>query len=165
MTPVRDGMQVLSQHAWPSVDHDVLRIIESFDRFLPIGFYYKTLYKPRLLWEIAEPVIRNLAGMGRVRDRETGIVNTSIATNMLMCWCRGWPGRDRGGETAANAGASVLLVDKESRVGGHLRYESRSYRYEETERPGYEVARLLESAVVTTSKDLGAIGSDGVRRL
>ena len=49
-----------------SLDHDVFRIIERFERLLPIGFYYKTLYKPRLLWKIAEPIIRRLAGLGRV---------------------------------------------------------------------------------------------------
>ncbi len=153
LTPVRDGMQVLSQHAWPSVDHDVLRIIESFDRFLPIGFYYKTLYKPRLLWEIAEPVIRNLAGMGRVRNRETGHTEYKYRYEYVdVLVVGGGPAGIEAALTAANAGASVLLVDKESRVGGHLRYESRSYRYEETERPGYEVARLLESAVVTHPK-------------
>ena len=162
LTPVRDGMQVLSQHAWPSVDHDVLRIIESFDRFLPIGFYYKTLYKPRLLWEIAEPVIRNLAGMGRVRNRETGHTEYKYRYEYVdMLVVGGGAGRIEAALTAANAGASVLLVDKESRVGGHLRYESRSYRYEETERPGYEVARLLESAVVTHPK-ISVLFSDGV---
>src|SRR5215813_3416336 len=44
---VREGMQAKSQHAWPSLDWDIFRIIERFDRFLPIGFYYKTLHKPR----------------------------------------------------------------------------------------------------------------------
>ena len=65
--PVRAGVQVFSQHAWPSLDHDFLHIIELFSWLLPIGFYYKTLYKPKLLWKLAEPIIRRLAGLGVVR--------------------------------------------------------------------------------------------------
>ena len=67
--PVHEGLSARSQNAWPSVDHDILRVIERFDRMLPIGFYYKTLYKPRLLWRVAEPIIRRLAGLGRVSKK------------------------------------------------------------------------------------------------
>jgi sarcosine oxidase subunit alpha len=147
-TPVREGMLALSQHAWPSVDHDVLRVIEAFDRFLPIGFYYKTLYKPRLLWEIAEPMIRRLAGMGRVRDRELGHTEYEHRYEFVdVLVVGGGPAGIEAALAAAAASASVSLVDSEPRVGGHLRYEARAYRYQESERPGYEVANLLEAAV------------------
>jgi len=146
-TSVRDGMQVLSQHAWPSVDHDVLRVIESFDRFLPIGFYYKTLYKPRLLWEIAEPMIRRLAGMGRVREGELGHSEYEYQYEFVdVLIVGGGPAGVEAALTAAASGASVLLVDNEPRLGGHLRYESRAYRYQDSEQSGYEVANLLEAA-------------------
>src|SRR2546428_11201904 len=36
--PVCDGLRVRSQHAWPSVDRDMFRFIEGFERLLPIGF-------------------------------------------------------------------------------------------------------------------------------
>jgi sarcosine oxidase subunit alpha len=147
-TQIRDGMRVMSQHAWPSVDHDMLRIIEAFDRFLPIGFYYKALYKPRLLWKLAEPVIRSLAGMGRVSEGDHSHIEFQHQYEYVDVLVVGaGPAGIQAGLTAAEAGASVLLVDNESRVGGHLRFESRPYRYQETERPGYEVANLLEAAL------------------
>jgi len=147
-TPVQEGMRVLSQHAWPSVDHDVLRIIEAFDHFLPIGFYYKTLYKPRLLWEVAEPIIRRLAGMGRVREGEQDHVEFEYQYEFVdVLVVGGGPAGIQAALTAADDGASVLLIDNEPQLGGHLRFESRQYRYQDSNRPGYEIADLLEAAV------------------
>jgi sarcosine oxidase, subunit alpha len=147
-TAVQDGMHVLSQHAWPSVDHDALRIIESFDRFLPIGFYYKALYKPRLLWEVAEPIIRRLAGMGRVRDGERGRIEYEYQYEFVdVLVIGGGPAGMKAALTAAEAGNSVLLVDNETRLGGHLLYEARTHSYQSIDRPGYEIADLLESAL------------------
>src|SRR5271167_1975447 len=64
--PARQGQVVRSQNAWPSLDFDVLRIFDTLDRFLPVGFYYKRFHKPRWLWPIFEQVIRHLAGLGRI---------------------------------------------------------------------------------------------------
>ena len=33
---------------------------------MPVGFYYKSLFKPRLAWKIAEPLMRRLAGLGQL---------------------------------------------------------------------------------------------------
>ncbi|MFQ5998944.1 MAG: hypothetical protein ACE5KO_06515, partial [Candidatus Bathyarchaeia archaeon] len=59
-------MKIKHQNAWPSLDHDFFSLIEKFSRFLPVGFYYKTLIRPRLSWHIAEPIIRRIAGLGKV---------------------------------------------------------------------------------------------------
>jgi sarcosine oxidase subunit alpha len=52
LTPVRDGMSVRRQNAWPSVDHDLLSIFNLFAFALPAGFYYKTFHRPRFLWPL-----------------------------------------------------------------------------------------------------------------
>jgi sarcosine oxidase subunit alpha len=123
-------------------------VIETFDRFLPIGFYYKTLYKPRLLWEIAEPIIRNLAGMGRVRGGEQEHAEYKYQYEFVdVLVVGGGPAGIEAALAAGAAGASVLLIDNEPRLGGHLRYEASACQYQESERPGYEVASLLEEAL------------------
>ena len=38
-TPLKAGMTVRSQNAWPSLKHDVLAINDRLDRFLPVGFH------------------------------------------------------------------------------------------------------------------------------
>src|SRR5688572_16984899 len=69
MTPVRSGMRVRSQNAWPSLRFDLLSITDRFDRLLPAGFYYKTFIRPRRLWPLYERVLRHAAGLGRIDVR------------------------------------------------------------------------------------------------
>ena len=147
---VHEGLSVLSQNAWPSVDHDILRVIERFDRMLPIGFYYKTLYQPRLLWRVAEPIIRRLAGLGRVRNEASTEEYEHRYEHVDVLVVGGGPAGIEAARYAVSAGASVLLVDSEPRLGGHLRYEARSYEYQGAACAGYEAARLMDSAVRET---------------
>ena len=51
---LRPGDRVASQHCWPSLRRDVFSLIEKFDFLLPVGFYYKTLIRPRFLWQLAQ---------------------------------------------------------------------------------------------------------------
>jgi sarcosine oxidase subunit alpha len=162
--PVREGLVVLSQNAWPSVDHDLLRTIEHFERFLPIGFYYKALYKRRLLWKLAEPVIRHLAGLGRVRDKVSDGEYQHRYEHVDVLVIGGGPAGVEAARRAASAGASVLLIDSEPQLGGHLRYETRPYLYEGSVRTGYEAARIMDSTVRTVPNlkvltDATALGS------
>lgn len=43
--PVREGQVVTPQNVWPRLGFDVLRVFDRFDQFLPVGFYYKRLYR------------------------------------------------------------------------------------------------------------------------
>src|SRR6185295_14828891 len=61
--PVRDGMQIRSQNAWPSLESDYLSVAQKFDWLMPVGWYYKTMTSPRA-WHLAEPYIRKVAGLG-----------------------------------------------------------------------------------------------------
>ncbi|MGH7869854.1 MAG: FAD-dependent oxidoreductase, partial [Candidatus Dormibacteraceae bacterium] len=141
---------VRSQNAWPSVDHDILRVIERFERLLHIGFYYKTLYKPRLLWRIAEPIIRRLAGLGRVSNEASTEEYEHRYEHVDVLVVGGGPAGIEAASYAASRGASVLLVDSEPRLGGHLRYEARPYEYQRAMCAGYEAARLMDSIVRET---------------
>ncbi|MBV9482270.1 MAG: (2Fe-2S)-binding protein, partial [Acidobacteria bacterium] len=150
-TSMHENLQAVSQHAWPSLDHDVLRVVESFDRFLPIGFYYKTLYKRRLLWKIAEPVIRRMAGLGRVRGgtpTHWPYEHRYEYTDVMVVGAG--PAGMEAARHASAAGASVLLVESEQ-LGGHLRFETRPYIYEGAERPGYAVGRTIEQGLLANS--------------
>jgi sarcosine oxidase subunit alpha len=63
--PVRDGMRVERQNAWPSVDHDIHGWLNTFSFMMPPGFYYKIFHRPRWAWRTVEPFIRSKAGLGR----------------------------------------------------------------------------------------------------
>ena len=69
--PVRAGMQVGHLNASPSLDFDVMRATDIVGGpFTPPGFYYKTFIRPRRLWPLYEKVLRNAAGLGRLRKRQ-----------------------------------------------------------------------------------------------
>lgn len=58
------GQRVRREGGWPSVDKDIYAVLDRCRRLLPVGFYYKTLIRPRWLWPLVEPCVRRLAGRG-----------------------------------------------------------------------------------------------------
>ncbi|MBI2131884.1 MAG: (2Fe-2S)-binding protein, partial [Candidatus Tectomicrobia bacterium] len=60
-----DGLEAHSQNRWPSLDFDVMRVIDRFSRIFAAGFYYKTFMGPtRGAWMFYEKFIRRAAGFG-----------------------------------------------------------------------------------------------------
>ena len=123
MTPVRDGMKVKGQNAYPSLDTDFLSITQRFDWLMPVGWYYKTLTHPAL-WHAAEPVIRKVAGLGEILP--------SAPTHYEHTWMHadtaviggGWAGM-QAALAAAERGEGVILIDDQPTLGGQLRYRRR----------------------------------------
>ncbi len=65
--PVRDGARVRPQNVLGSLEHDLLAVVDRFGGpFTPVGFYYRTMLRPRRLWPYYERVLRSIAGLGRV---------------------------------------------------------------------------------------------------
>ncbi|HWQ22748.1 MAG TPA: 2Fe-2S iron-sulfur cluster-binding protein, partial [Gaiellaceae bacterium] len=65
--PLRAGAVVEPQNVWGSLDRDLLSLTDKIGGpFTPVGFYYRTMIRPRRLWPLYEKVLRNLAGLGRV---------------------------------------------------------------------------------------------------
>src|SRR5579872_928845 len=62
MTPVRAGMKVKHQNAYPSLETDYLSMVQHLDWMMPVGWYYKTMTKP-WMWHAAESHIRKIAGL------------------------------------------------------------------------------------------------------
>jgi sarcosine oxidase subunit alpha len=62
--------RVRREGGWPSTQRDALGILDHLHRFLPVGFYYKTMLRPKWLWPVAEPWIRRVAGLGAVLEGE-----------------------------------------------------------------------------------------------
>ena len=78
-------------------------------RFLPVGFYYKTFFRPRGAWRLFERPIRALAGLGRSTRKR--ITATTTNSHLLLRrsggrrrargpQCRNRRGRSRRGSPA-----------------------------------------------------------------
>ena len=63
---VEEGMVVQSVNAWPSLERDLMSVTQAGDRFLPVGFYYKTFIRPTFMWPVYEKVLRKAAGLGKI---------------------------------------------------------------------------------------------------
>jgi sarcosine oxidase subunit alpha len=122
--PAEAGLVVQTQNAWPNVKFDLLSVFDRFHKFMPVGFYYKMMYKPRWMWPVWERFIRRIAGLGSV-DRRNGADGMYDKLN-LFCDVAvvggGWAGLNAAHE-AARAGLSVTLIDDQPELGGHLRFD------------------------------------------
>ena len=84
--PVRDGMTVQRQNAWPSVDRDIHGWLDTFSFMMPPGFYYKVFQHPRWAWPLGGALhpVESRARQG-ASDRRI----TSAGTDNLHVRCPG----------------------------------------------------------------------------
>ncbi|PZS05273.1 MAG: sarcosine oxidase [Pseudonocardiales bacterium] len=116
------GMDVRAENAWPSLKYDVKAANQLVGRFLGAGFYYKTFISPQRLWPAYESVLRRFSAGGSmsVDARRGDYDKRYVHVDVLVAG--GGPAGMAAALAAADAGASVLLVEQEYDLGGHLRY-------------------------------------------
>src|SRR3954447_12687391 len=70
--PAYFGAVVEPQSVLGSLDRDLLSVVDKIGRpFTPVGFYYRTMIRPRRLWRHYERLLRNVAGLGRIDKHGT----------------------------------------------------------------------------------------------
>ncbi len=111
--PVREGAAVSAQNVLGSLDRDLLRVVDRLGGpFTPVGFYYRTMIRPRRAWPLYEKFLRNVAGLGRVPG--SGVAqrydSEQLRVDVLVIG-GGRAGREAAA-AAARAGGRVLLVDE-----------------------------------------------------
>ncbi len=135
-TPVREGMDVRRQNAWPSVDHDLLGIFDRLSFGMPAGFYYKTFYRPRFVWPLVEPIIRRVAGLGRAPHDTSEVEAEKVHLHPDVLVIGGGRSGLRAATEAARAGKRTVLLEARAELGGRARSSSRAG----------EVAALIDAA-------------------
>jgi sarcosine oxidase, subunit alpha len=112
--PVREGASVRQQNVWGSLEHDALAITDKMGGpFTPVGFYYRTMIRPRWAWPLYEKFLRNVAGLGKL-DKHAGRKNRYDVEHRraeVLVIGGGRSGREAAAEHAA-AGRRVVLVDE-----------------------------------------------------
>ena len=115
---LQEGLEARTQNHWPSVNFDLLRILDHFSSLFPAGFYNKTFMWPS--WHLYEYFIRHTAGLGKsAREPDPDqYVERHLSVDVLVCG--GGPVGLQAARTAAESGASVLLAEQDVRFGGSL---------------------------------------------
>ena len=154
---VAAGMDVRPQNVWPSLRYDVKSANRLVGRFLTAGFYYKTFIKPQRLWPAYQQVLSRFATGGVTsKDSVHGYYDKRYV-HVDVVVAGGGPAGIAAAVGAADNGASVLLVEEEYELGGHLRYDGEGgqallsdLRAQVAARPSIEV---MTDAVVTGRYD------------
>ena len=122
-TPLEPDLELHAVNTAGGVQRDRLQWLERLARFMPVGFYYKAFHRPRWLFPWFESAARRLAGLGRI--------NRALAPHAAAsayAWCDvlvvgGGPAGLEAALAAGQAGARVLLVEEQARLGGSLAWQ------------------------------------------
>ena len=118
-TYLEEGMQARSVNTFPSAQSDIKGVLDSFSRFMPAGFYYKTFMWPN--WHMFEGFIRNMAGLGRVENAEkVGYRAGQRHDSCDVLVIGGGAAGLAAARQAAESGRSVILAEDHREFGGGL---------------------------------------------
>lgn len=122
--PISEGLEVKAQNVNGSLEKDRDFFMNRLGRFMPVGFYYRTFYKPKGIWEkIWEPLIRAKAGLGTldINAPEEGYHDKTYGWYDIVVVGAGPAGLAAALE-AAKSNCSVLLIDENATLGGAMTY-------------------------------------------
>jgi sarcosine oxidase subunit alpha len=121
-----DGLDATSQNRWPSLRLDLLSLNSLLSPLLGAGFYYKTFMWPSAFWErLYEPLIRRAAGLGRAAgEPDPDHYEQAYAFCDVLIVGAG-PAGLAAAQTAARAGARVILCEQDFAFGGRLLSDDR----------------------------------------
>ncbi len=136
-TKITEGMIVKHQNAWPSLNLDFGTSSNIILNRLPVGFYYKMFIRPKWLWPIVQKFIKRITGLGKVNinileHNEYHHVNDHFDIVILGSGLSGLISALEVSDHDFN----VLLVEADSELGGHLKYENSNYNFDGKNQPG-----------------------------
>ncbi|SFG21109.1 FAD-dependent oxidoreductase [Neptunomonas qingdaonensis] len=119
---ITSAMMVEGQNYNGTLENDRDAILGNFGRFMPVGFYYRSFFKPMGVWDKWEGFIRKKAGLGKLDlTFQPEYYDKKYLFHDVLVVGAGPAGLAAALE-AADAGASVLLVEEQPILGGALTY-------------------------------------------
>ncbi len=119
---IEPGIRARGQNTVGSLATDWAALLERFERFLPVGFYYKAFYKPKGVWNWWEKIIRRTAGLGRVDRAWTPEYFDKAYGDCDVAVIGGGPAGLAAAAACGAQGLDVMLVEQEPELGGWLTY-------------------------------------------
>ncbi len=151
---LKGGEQVRGQNFLGSLAFDWNAWMGAFGRFFPVGFYYRAFFRPQGAWRFWEPVIRRMAGIGRIDEKGHHGYYDKAYLFADVAVVGGGPAGLSAAIAAAQDGKRVIIIDDNQALGGSLNYA----RYDAAgQRAAAErdllMSRLADLSNVTTLTD------------
>ncbi len=121
---LRSELVARSQNFWPSLSVDFAASLQLGSRLLGAGFYYKTFMWPKRWWHLVyEKIVRHAAGQGRIENRPDSKHYDKRNLHCQVLVIGSGPAGISAAGCAAESGASVILLEQESTLGGTAAWE------------------------------------------
>ncbi len=121
---IAPGLKVEAQNYFGSFEDDKGRFVELLQRFLPVGFYYKSMHEKKSSWKAWEPIVRAMAGLGKL-DLKADFHHSYYDKQYLfadVAVVGAGPAGLSAALAAAESGGDVVLIDENPQPGGSLTY-------------------------------------------
>jgi sarcosine oxidase, subunit alpha len=119
---IAPGLVVEGQNYFGSFESDAGRFVGWVSKFLPVGFYYKTFHEKRSSWKLWEPIVRKMAGLGKIDPHAHHGYYDKQYLFADVAVIGGGPAGLAAAAEAAKGGGEVLLIDENPKLGGCLNY-------------------------------------------
>ncbi len=162
--PVTPGLAVTSINRLGSLERDAFSVMDYFSRFLPVGFYYKTFFRPAGIWKYFERPIRIMAGLGTLdpRAEHKYYDKAYLFTDVLVVG--GGAAGLQAAIAAPKAARETLLIEENPELGGALLYgrvEASREAADTLRRDLVAKARGLKNLTILTSTVVTGLFTDG----
>lgn len=136
---------VEGQNAYPSVERDLLAVSDVAFR----NYYdaHHRFIRPRFLQPFYSRIIRGMAGFGRVPTQPTRQTYLDETVKTDVCVVGAGPAGLAAAEAAATDGTKVLLLERQTHVGGRLRILPTPFHASEPDAPRTEGKAYAEAAL------------------
>ncbi|MFN9388847.1 MAG: 2Fe-2S iron-sulfur cluster-binding protein [Betaproteobacteria bacterium] len=121
--PLEPGMDLTAVNTFGGVQGDRARVLDLLGAFLPVGFYYKAFHRPRALFPFWERFFRRVTGLGRLDFRAPRLHTPKRYDFADVLVVGAGPSGMAAAVAAGRAGARVVLVDENARIGGSLGWQ------------------------------------------
>ncbi len=144
-----DGDKIGAQNYSGSLGFDTMAWTGFASRFLPVGFYYRAFFRPKGAWRLWEPMIRRMAGLGRIDTNAAHGAYDKMHLFADVAVIGGGPAGLAAAAEAAGKGQRVVLVDRNAPLGGALNYARLTSDRAEVLRRRDELVARIGAANVT----------------
>ena len=116
--PLHEGAVVTPQNVVGRLDFDLLSVVDKIGGpFTPVGFYYRTMIRPRFMWPLYEKLLRGVAGLGRLDEHAGHSRRYDVEHRRARVLVIGGGQAGRAAAlAAATTGPGVVLVDEGTRL-------------------------------------------------